>query len=268
MNKKNFKDIESGVPYSHQLMHTITPDGDCYVYALSDLLGKRNPRIRFYEVELNAKFHFSVGAVKALYECLEKDRKNKIKKMADLWSKSCNNDLTLLCAPVGTKTRSQLKKNEYDKASDYFIDSVCYWGSVVRTIGALREYFDKHKNREKFIAKIKERLDKKGEAAYEGIDADCKCVHGMDLSIYTKCLRIIKPEKFFIVDLVYEQFFKVKRKNYLEYKRAFQEVLDELKNDGFKLQIGDFEHILYFLIQYARSNTHNKELRQSWSNEK
>ena len=67
MNKKNFKDIESGVPYSHQLMHTITPDGDCYVYALSDLLGKRNPRIRFYEVELNAKFHFSVGAVKALY---------------------------------------------------------------------------------------------------------------------------------------------------------------------------------------------------------
>lgn len=54
-------------------------------------------------------------------------------------------------------------------------------------------------------------------------------MHGMDLSIYTKCLRIIKPEKFFIVDLVYEQFFKVKRKNYLEYKRAFQEVLDELK---------------------------------------
>ena len=90
----------------------------------------------------------------------------------------------------------------------------------------------------------------------------------MDLSIYTKCLRIIKPEKFFIVDLVYEQFFKVKRKNYLEYKRAFQEVLDELKNDGFKLQIGDFEHILYFLIKYARSNTQNKELRQSWSNEK
>ena len=81
-------------------------------------------------------------------------------------------------------------------------------------------------NRTDFIKKIKRRLSKRGDAAYMSISQDCSNTEGMGLSIYTKCLRAIKPEKFFTVDLVYEKFFKTKRDNYLYYKVAFEKVFN------------------------------------------
>lgn len=259
MRTVSFKDLDQA-SYRHQLMFSVTEDGHCYVYALCDLLGKTNLMIKFYEVEMNQQFHFSAGAVTTLYECLSNNTEPRIKEIKEKWKESIKVN-SKLCAPRGTKSRKQLKKNEKNMsvAEDYFIDNVCYWGKVVRNIDSIREYFEIQENRTDFIKKIKRRLSKRGDAAYMSISQDCSNTEGMGLSIYTKCLRAIKPEKFFTVDLVYEKFFKTKRDNYLYYKVAFEKVFNELKKDGVNNlnAIGDFELVLYHLIQYSKRNAHS-----------
>lgn len=261
MAKVTFKDFFNTEIYHHQVMFSVTPDKHCYVYALSDLNKKININaIKFYDVKLNKNFHFSAGAIKAADNYLIETLKSRVKGMRDnLWKKSLE-DSSFLCAPCGTKSK---KKAEDSKggAEDYFIDAVCYWGKVTRNIPSIRKHFDDTKNRKLFIETIKTRINSKGDSAYKDIEKDYDSVPGIGLSIYTKLLRVIEPKKFFVVDSVYEEFFG-KSVDYLQYHTAFQCVLNELKQDHVELKglkIGNFESILYYLIQYCKTNLRNSK---------
>lgn len=258
MTKKSINSLTKEAKYQYQLMCTVTSDQHCYIYSLQDIQTETETKsVKFYEIDFNRKFHFSAGAICTADKYLVEKLRAEVKKIAPLWKKSkCIS--SCLCAPCGTKR---------EKAKNYFIDSVCYWGRVTRTLPTIRKYFENSENRTQFIETIEKRNGTKGEKAYKNIEEDFSSSKGIGLAIYSKILRIINPSKFFIVDSVYEDFFK-KPGDYSKYHEALLNVLEEIKQDNDELKglkIGDFESILYILIQHGKKNVMNPKYREGWS---
>lgn len=256
MTEKSFESLTKEAEYQYQLMCTVTVDQHCYIYSLLDNQTETKT-IKFYEIDFNKKFHFSAGAIHTADKYLIRKIRTEVKEIALLWDKSQNTP-SCLCAPCGTKER--------EEAEEYFIDSVCYWGRVTRNLPRIRKYFENSENRAQFIETIKKRTGIKGEDAYKNIEDDFSSSTGIGLSIYSKILRIINPDQFFIVDSVYESFFK-KPGDYSKYHEALQNVLEEIKRDNDELKglkIGDFESILYILIQHSKKNVLNPKYQEGW----